>query len=151
MPSNQAQRDWSRFLLCFLDHKRQKGHSLFGNCVSGTLMSSTGLHRGRSWIHSFSHCILQIQLWVLPHPRILGGHCRCGVYKKCTRIWIQWSCDAFSDRSHKNYLILNTCKTKKMKVDFQRSRPLLQPVKVCGVHIEVATNINIYVYTLITN
>ncbi|MEJ4599799.1 DUF1891 domain-containing protein, partial [Enterococcus faecium] len=44
---------------------------------------------------------------------------------------------AFRDWSQKNCLQLNTSKTKEMIVDFCRSKPLLEPVKICGVDIEV--------------
>lgn len=60
-----------------------------------------------------------------------------------TGVWILGSCKSLDHLELKKtthtVFILNTFKTKEMIVDYQRYRPPFQPVKVCGLDIEMVT------------
>lgn len=111
-----------------------------GNCVSGTLMSSTGAPQGT---------VLAPFLFTLYTAdfKYTSESCHIQKYSDDTAIV---ACirngqeseyrdliKAFSDWSNENHLLLNTSKTKEMIIDFRRFKPPLQPVNTGGVDIEV--------------
>lgn len=111
-----------------------------GNCVSGTVMSSTGAPQGT---------VLAPFLFTLYTAdfKYNSESCHIQKYSDDTAIvaCIQNGQEseyrdlikAFCDWSHRNCLLLNTSKTKEMIVDFRRSGLCHQPVNIHGVDMEV--------------
>lgn len=90
IPSNQtyskaSSRVDSTFVSCITNYLTERPQFVrLENCVSGTLMSSTGAPQGTLmapflFTHIYIYSRLQISFWVLPHPEILGRLCHCGV------------------------------------------------------------------------
>ncbi|KAI4881097.1 hypothetical protein NFI96_007135 [Prochilodus magdalenae] len=110
------------------------------DCTSETVVSSTGAPQGTVlspflftlYTSEFRYNSETCHMQIFSHDTAIVACVRGGQeaeYRNLVEDFVAWC--------QRNNLLLNTSKTKEMVVDFRRARPLIQPVFIEGVEVEM--------------